>query len=1404
MGVIGALVAALLSFAAVLTMAPAAHAASTPEPSAIHSDNTFFAYVKSGENLDVEITPTVSGVDPTTVVTDPQGNALGGNGTYTAVSDGIFTIETNSGGDWNEGSLWDITVWDGGTEQIGRIWVERYLMGQNTVQTMDEFPLWMVNNSGYIYSVVLRDFNGINSTITADSVGNAVSGENCATPRYASTEYENAAMGCGEQYRLFFEEPADDLPATSQAASGSLPILPEMLTEDDLDVTDLSFTPAHPNSSTAGTLTWTPPQRYSGGYTLDIDADGNGSYDDDVDLSIPMGADGTAEATSFEFDGLDANGDPIGTCVPVNARVHFDRVGEIHLQQNDVEQRTLSMTRLNGAGAPDSTMYWDDETALSESRANQTPVTDGRAGVDSTGGVHGWAYDINSWGNERWIDDWTYLPIDKTAATVSIAGSCLSIEKTSDMTEDARPGDVVTYEVVATNDGDLAYTEDNPAVITDDLSSVLDDATYNDDATATASEGTAVSAPTYAEPLLGWTGPLGVGESVTITYTVTLAAGGDGTVRNVAFAGDGETPVCDPPTEDGTDPDLGVPCAEVDNPLPKLGISKTADRTDLPKVGETVTYTVTVTNEGPGDYTADAPASFTDDLSDVIDDATLDESSIDASAGDVSYVEPALSWTGSLASGESATVRYTLTYSGEGDRMLRNAACVPEDEVAAGSSACTTVTVPGAALSQSKSVDPSSGTAVRAGQELTYTLIFESIGETAVTVDTYDDLSELLDDATLVGEPTVDGTGLVAAADDDRILISGSIEAGETVTVTYTVVVKSFDEQGDHVIGNHLADPDGNACAEGECTTENPVKHLTIDKTSDAAEDVATGDTVTYEVTVTNDGEADFTADEPASATDDLTEVLDDASYNGDVSASAGELSYADSVITWSGALDAGDSVTITYTVTVTNLGDHELLNVASLPSEMCDDADAPCDSTVVTLLPNVTPSKTSDPASGEDVVAGQDVTYTLTFTNDGKAIGSVDSTDDLSDVLDDADLTGEPVSSSDAVSATVTDDAIRIVGEIEPGETVTVSYVVTIRPDGERGDNLAKNVVTPDTPPFACADGDADCDPFIPPTTEHPMGELAVWKSVDPASGTTVQPGQVVTYTLHFENTGKADVDVARDDVLTQVLDDAEITALPTASSEALTVSEIADARFSVTGVLTAGESETVTYAVTVKVDGERGDDRLGNAVVKTGDEPPAACEPADGERATCTINHVSNVVVSKSADPESGDVTDGQTVTYTITFTNVSTNPEAEDGAVDYTDHMSDVLDDAALTGAPAASDDAITARVSGDTIVMAGAIPSGETVTVTYAVTVKSYDEQGNHVLGNVVAVTGETPVCAPDSPLCTSHDTTKPNPPVLPWTGADGALPALAAALLLLIGGGMTLIIMRRRRESGDIE
>jgi hypothetical protein len=143
-------------------------------------------------------------------------------------------------------------------------------------------------------------------------------------------------------------------------------------------------------------------------------------------------------------------------------------------------------------------------------------------------------------------------------------------------------------------------------------------------------------------------------------------------------------------------------------------------------------------------------------------------------------------------------------------------------------------------------------------------------------------------------------------------------------------------------------------------------------------------------------------------------------------------------------------------------------------------------------------------------------------------------------------------------------------------------------------------------------------CPPVAPPTTSHPLGELADWKTVDPASGTSVQAGRVLTYTLHFANTGAAAVDINRDDVLFGVLDDTPLTSPATASESALAASAVSNGSFSVTGSLAPGQEVTVVYTVTVNADGAPRGDSLGNFLLDPGTETRPDVRPPTGSTRT------------------------------------------------------------------------------------------------------------------------------------------------------------------------------------------
>lgn len=901
----------------------------------------------------------------------------------------------------------------------------------------------------------------------------------------------------------------------------------------------------------------------------------------------------------------------------------------------------------------------------------------------------------------------------------------------------------------------------------------------------------------YDTPRLTWTGPLTAGDTVTVTYTVRVGdRAGDGTVRNVVWApvdpdDPGETPACDPPGTDGLDPATGLPCAEHEYPLPSLTVTKSASREDLPAVGEQVTFTVTVRNAGPGAYTDTAPASMTDDLTEILDDADLDPASITASTGTATYDAPRLDWTGPLAAAATATISYTVTYTGGGDRELLNTACVPRAETAPTFSPCETATVPAAGLSRWKEAVASSDPVV-AGSTITYTLHFRNDGKARAVVDAVDDLTHVLDDAEVTAEPAA--AGLTVTRDGARIAITGTVPVGATHTVNYTVTVRADGERGDDTVANFLLDPDAVPPSTPDCEpadralpdcTTTPVAAVTHAKSVSASADpIDAGTVLTYTLTVRSTGKA--TA--PVALDDDLSGVLDDATFTGGPESDTASVTVTGpdgDLLLLRGTLPGGATATVTYTVTVNgedrrgdNRADNFLLRAGESPPTECATDDPACTSTP---LPFVTVVKSAVPPSGTAVVAGAAVTYTVEFANTGGAPGAVDRTDHLAGVLDDADLTGGPDASGPELTATRDGTTIRVTGTLGPGATATVTYTVTVRPDDARGDHLLGNVVarTGDEPPAGCAAGSTNC-------TEHPVPHLRDAKAADPASGTPLVGGQEVTYTLTFTNDGRAPAGVDRVDDLSHVLDDAEPVGGPTATGDL--VATLTGTRLTITGTLAPAATATVTYTVRVLPAERRGDDLLANFLLDP-DEPTPRPDCDGGDH--CTRHAVGDISPAKSVTPPSGTtVRPGDRLTYTLSFHNTGRAP----APVDYTDHLAGVLDDADLTGSPIPSFGLHVSGPADGVLRVTGTVAPGATGTVTYAVTVHSGQRLTNHL-----TVTGHAPpdTCVPEDPLCTDHPVAVPPGPPLADTGTP-ALGLVGPALWALLAGGWMLLAARRRR------
>ncbi len=151
---------------------------------------------------------------------------------------------------------------------------------------------------------------------------------------------------------------------------------------------------------------------------------------------------------------------------------------------------------------------------------------------------------------------------------------------------------------------------------------------------------------------------------------------------------------------------------------------------------------------------------------------------------------------------------------------------------------------------------------------------------------------------------------------------------------------------------------------------------------------------------------------------------------------------------------------------------------------------------------------------------------------------------------------------------------------------------------------------------------------------------------------------------------------------------------------------------------------------------------------------------------------------------------------MTYTLTGAN--TGETALDRVV-ITDDLSGVLRLAFLRGEVTATvgDREVAAPViEGDELSWHGALRVGESVTITYAVTVR--DSAASATLKNVAKAHATAPGGAPITPpaSATEHPVLTP----LALTGMQLAPWLLGLSLLLVIGGAALLLLRRRDAES----
>ena len=816
-----------------------------------------------------------------------------------------------------------------------------------------------------------------------------------------------------------------------------------------------------------------------------------------------------------------------------------------------------------------------------------------------------------------------------TGAIAALPPAAFAITKTPSSTT-AAPGDTVTYTVEVTNTGGTAastsFTDDYDDNASPDLPLPAGcvDSTSDGNAQFTCTTGT-------IEP----------GASETFTYDITMPTSFTGQPAGCANGG---YPVANTATLADAMSASATICvtASADFSITKSASSDTAG------AGDTVGYTVEVTNNGTGP----GSTSFIDDYDDAASPVLpLAPGCVDSTSnGNAQFT----CTTDTIDPGDSQTFSYELTmpasFTGtpsgcaNGGYPVSNGVTVGDGGATDSATVCVTA-APNFTVTKTASSETAGP-----GDTVTYTVDVTNDGTGPGSTSFTDDYDDAAGPVLPLPDGCVDSGGSFTCA-------TGSLDPGDSHTVTYDITMPTaftgppgigceIVALGSYPVANLVTVATAGATDSATvCVSASPAFAITKDASSATA---AAGDTVTYTVTVTNNGASPGSTsfiddyDDAASAVLPLPTGCFDTT-DGD------DRQFTCTTVT----LDPGEAQTFTYAITMpatftgtpagcTN-GGFPVTNQVATTDGDADDSATVCVSTSADF--SVVKTAGSATAAPGDVV-----TYTVEVTNNGSGPGATTFTDDY----DDSAAPVLPLADG-CVDSTENDNGqfTCTTSEIGPGDTQTFSYDITMPTSFTGTPAGCANGAYPVVNGVSVTDGGTDgatvCVDASP--------AFAVTKSVSPDDP---GPGDVVTYTVTVTNNGSAPGG-------TTVVDDYDdrlsLGTLPSGCTDAdgvvtCTVDSIAP-----------GGSYDLVYSTTIPAafTGESdciADDSPGYAIDNTatvGDDESSVelCVPA-----------APDFTITKTVDPETA--LPGGTLHYTVTVHN---NGDAE-GSTGFVDDYDDRL--------------------------------------------------------------------------------------------------------------------------------
>ena len=883
---------------------------------------------------------------------------------------------------------------------------------------------------------------------------------------------------------------------------------------------------------------------------------------------------------------------------------------------------------------------------------------------------------------------------------------------------------------------------------------------------------------------------------------------------------------------------------------PELEVTKTYSLSggdNVPEVGETITYTITVENTGNVLLNG---VTVTDVLTDISGTTSLTLNS------GPTFVPATGITEGTLKAGETAT--YVAVYNIEQTAVdlggIRNVATATasspgntndvqdtsdDGDDTDGNTADdpTDITItrsPSLAVSKTATVTEDSGNTITdRGDIINYVITVTNDGNVSLTNVTLTDILENADgdNLTLFAGPT--------HVSSDASSAEGTLKVGETATYNASYVIETLASDSGSIVNtinvvatSPLGTNDVNG-TDSVTTTTTEAPSIEVNKTYTIIENGVTGinpnDIIQYVISVENTGNVTI---------DNITYVdtfTDRSASPQTMTFSSGPFYTGADQGSGDGVIKPGETATYMalFTITQAAIDAGGLDNTATFTgtspdgttvNDVSDDGD-PNDGGVddvtefvIAPAPAIQVVKTAQTTdnNNDNLIGGDDViTYTITITN----TGNVSLSDlDLTDTLEDED--GNTLSYDNAndpqLGSSSTSNANATTLEVGETKTYTATYTVSeiAASTGSIINTALAKAKSPGSTTFDVTDdsddgdettdtdADTDTDPTNDPTVVSTsyVPALEVTKTfvkTEESGPLTTGAGDEITFTITVENTGNTTLtglslaDTFKDGNQNDLIFDhgdgnPEYQSSDGGSSE---------------GTLLVGEIATYTAVYTItQADDESG--KLTNTVTATANYQTSTGtltvsdvsddgDDTDGNQ-TDDITEVlfapnPKLKVEKTAVVDDGaddEIGNGDLVTYTITIENTGNVTLTNISAVDVlSDGDGNVLDADLTLTNPVNSGVTPASTI--------GTLKSGETLTYTATYTISQAAEESGFI-SNVVTVTASSPENS-DDVTATSDDpstTDVEGDPTVTQMNANPSIAVLKTATIIDNGDGVT--------------